>query len=135
MHLRFEIDTLADAQRSAAVCQNIVMAFGGEVPPVAPRATRVRTHADCGAAAEVAAPIDTAPLLAKVSLPAATNNGGAASAFNRAEVESDFKERAIERGIVWIRENVFKPYNVRKPSDLTDDQLKEVVAKMDSEPA
>lgn len=42
MHLRFEINSLADAQRAAAVCQNLVLAFGGEnhlvLPPVFSRA-------------------------------------------------------------------------------------------------
>jgi hypothetical protein len=116
MHLRFQIGSLEDAQRAASVCQNIVLAFGGDPLVPAPRATRTERT-------ETAAATGTVPTEPQ---PEPTTD----PAFNREEVESYVKAGAVERGIVWVRENVFKRYNVKKPSELTYAQLVELAAKM-----
>jgi hypothetical protein len=110
MNLRFEINTLEDAQLAARTCQNLVLAFGGDVQPLPAVTPRQRTRVE-SAGAPPGLPTD-------------------APAFDRAAVESCVKAEAVSRGILWVRQNVFDKYNVKKCGELTDAQLIELAAHM-----
>jgi hypothetical protein len=55
-----------------------------------------------------------------------------AAPFDRAATESAVKKGCIDKGIVWVRDNVMTPYGVKKVSDLTDAQMAAVAAKLES---
>jgi hypothetical protein len=125
MNLRFEINTLEDAHLAARTCQNIVLAFGGDVQPLPAATARRRARVESAdTAGLVAEPI--ADELAAAAIESAATD----SAFSRAEVESYVKAQAVERGIFWARTHVFEKYQVRKPSDLSNEQLVELAAHM-----
>jgi hypothetical protein len=64
---------------------------------------------------------------APLRTPRATRTKAAA---NRENLLAYVKAQAVERGIIWVRANVFGKYRVRKPSYLTDAQLGELAAHM-----